>query len=214
MRKIKSLPKDLRPREKLIKHGVAALSFEELLSVIFVTGTKQSSVVLISRKVTRLLKENKNLNKESLLFLGIGISKTAQVLACLEIGERIKSQNKTINAVSASQIFALSQEILSENKESLLCFYINARGEILKKEIVAVGTLNNSLVLPREIFGLIKELPIASIILVHNHPSGKLEASEMDIKFTKRVKMAAEILGIKLLDHLIITSKGWKKVKV
>ncbi len=196
-----------------MKYGAEALNLEELFSVIFITGTKITPVPLLSKKVAKLLQENKNLTKNSLLALDIGISKSSQVLACLEIGERIRKDQKPVNAISPSQIFTLSQEIISESKESLLCFYINARGEILKKEIVAVGSLNNSLVLPREIFSLIKELPVASIILVHNHPSGNLDASEMDIKFTKRVKLAGDILGVKLLDHLIIASYGWKKIK-
>src|SRR6266852_8671474 len=197
-----------------MRQGAEALSLEELISVIFITGNRSLSVSLLSGKATKILKSAGNLDKNLLLSSGLGPAKTSQILACIEIGRRLYEKEKVVSAVSASQIFALSQEIINGNKESLLCFYINARGEILKKEIVAVGSINNSMVLPREIFSLIKELPVASVILVHNHPSGELTASDMDLKFTKRVKMAGDILGVKLLDHLIVTSKGWKKIKI
>ena len=103
---------------------------------------------------------------------------------------------------------------MSQDKESVLCFYLNARGELLKKELIAVGMLNRASLLPREIFSLIKELPVAAIILVHNHPSGNLSPSKEDILFTKRVKTAADILGIQLLDHLIVSKNGWKKIPI
>lgn len=214
MKNVKSLPKDLRPREKLIKYGAAVLSLEELIAALLVTGNKITSVSILSGRVAKVLENTAEIDKNLLLSLGLGVAKTTQILACLEIGRRYLEKEKVVNAISASQIFALSQEIIDKDKESLLCFYINGRGEILKREIVAVGSMNSALVLPREIFSLIKELPVASIILVHNHPSGELNASQTDIKFTRRVKIAGEILGVKLLDHLIITSKGWKQIKV
>ena len=214
MRNVKLLPKNLRPREKLMKYGPEALTFDELIAVVFITGNRLFSVSALSGKAAKILKNTEVLDKNLLISAGLGTSKTSQILACIEIGKRLLEKKKTVNAVSASQIFALSKEIISQNKETLLCFYINARGEILKKEVVAVGSINNSMVLPREIFSLIKELPVASIILVHNHPSQDLDASEMDLKFTKRVKMAGDILGVKLLDHLIVTSKGWKKIEI
>lgn len=209
MKKIKSLPVSLRPREKLLKYGAQVLSLNDLICVILVTGTKTASILSLSKKITKELKHD--ISKESLITLGIGESKTAQILAAIELGVRL---NKVSNVVpsSPSHIFALSSDILSLNKETLLCFYMNARGEIIKRETVAVGSLNKALALPREIFSLIKELPVASIILVHNHPSGILAASEEDIKFTKRIKLAADILGIKLLDHLIITTEGFIKI--
>ncbi len=210
MRRIKSLPINLRPRERLIKYGPEVLNFEELLAVILITGNKLLSLPKITGKISTLIKKNNN-PKDELLKLKIGQSKTAQILATLEIGKRLFNQNITI-INSDKQIFALSYEIINQEKESVLCFYLNGRGELLQKEIIAIGSLNKANILPRDIFSLIKNLPITSIILVHNHPSGKLEPSKDDLLFTKRIKFAGEIIGIKLLNHYIVSQNGWNKI--
>lgn len=207
MRKIKSLPLFLRPREKLLKYGAGALTTEELLSVILVTGTRSVSVSKLAKKINQALKK-----KIDLTNLGIGKSKLAQILASLELSDRFKLK-KLAKITTAEQIYAQSQEIINSERESLMCFFLNARGELLKKEIVAVGKLNNLNILPREIFLLTKDLPVSDIILVHNHPSGDLDPSDIDIVFTKRVHLAGQIIGIKLLDHLIVTPAGWAKIK-
>lgn len=210
MKLITSLPLSLRPREKLLKQGVDALSLEELISVILVTGTSKTPVSTLSSKIS-FVTRNKNFTKDDLTKIGIGSSKTAQILAARELGKRLLIPDAAV-FTSPEQIYANSHDIIKKNKESLLCFYLNARGELLKKELVAVGSLNKVHLLPREIFILIKELPVASIILVHNHPSGTLEPSIEDIRFTHRVKLAADILGISLLDHLIVSEAGWKRI--
>lgn len=212
MKNIQLLPLSLRPREKILNLGAEALSLEELLSVIMVTGTKTSPVSKLANQISKLTTKSK-LTKNSLYNLGLTPSKTAQVLAALELGQRLNTK-KNLHLTSAESVFAQSFEITRLEKESLVCFYLNARGEILKKEVIAVGFLNRVNLLPREIFSLIKQLPVSAIILVHNHPSGILEPSKEDIIFTQRVKIAADILGIKLLDHLIISQKGWQKIKI
>jgi len=210
MRKIKSLPLDLRPRERLIKYGAEVLSLEELLAVILITGNKLSPLSQISTKISSLIQKNINL-KDELSKLKIGQSKTAQILAAVELGKRLFSQD-IITLNSDKQILGLSYEIINQKKESILCFYLNGRGEIIQKELVAVGSLNQANILPRDIFGLIKNLPITSIILVHNHPSGNLKPSKEDLVFTKRIKLAGDILGIKLLGHYIVSHKGCRKI--
>lgn len=212
MRRIKSLPLSLRPREKILKLGAEALILEELISVILITGNKKSSVSQIASEIIKSYKKTKYLSKDSLVKLGIGPSKAAQILASLELSRRINTPEKVVSLTSPEQVFIQSLELIHKDKESLICFYLNARGELLKKELIAVGSLNRVNLLPREIFSLIKELPVSSIILVHNHPSGNLEPSNDDILFTKRVKVAGDILGIKLLDHLIITDNDWRKI--
>ena len=212
MKKIQSLPLSLRPREKMLKRGPSSLSTEELVAVILNTGTRTQTVAKLSNQVARLLEKSITITIDVLLKVGLGEYKSAQILAVLELGKRT-SLSETVTFTSASQVYANSYEILSQDKESVLCFYLNARGELLKKEVIAVGTLNRASLLPREIFSLIKELPVAAIILVHNHPSGNLSPSKEDILFTKRVKAAADILGIQLLDHLIVSKGGWKKIE-
>lgn len=194
------------------KRGPSSLSTEELVAVILNTGTRTQTVAKLSNQVARLLEKSTTITIDALLRLGLGQYKSAQILAVLELGKRTSSL-EIVKLTSASQVYANSYEILSQEKESVLCFYLNARGELLKKEIIAVGTLNRASLLPREIFSLIKELPVAAIILVHNHPSGNLSPSKEDILFTKRVKTAADILGIQLLDHLIVSKGGWQKIE-
>jgi len=210
MRRIKSLPVNLRPRERLIKYGPEVLNFEELLVVILITGNRLLPLSQITAKISTLIQKNNN-PKDELLKLKIGQSKTAQILATLEIGKRLFNQN-IITLNSDKQIFALSYEIINQEKESVLCFYLNGRGELLQKELIAVGSLNKANLLPRDIFSLIKNLPITSIILVHNHPSGNLEPSKDDVFFTKRIKLAGDLIGIKLLNHYIISQNGWNKI--
>jgi len=210
MRRIKSLPVNLRPRERLIKYGPEVLNFEELLAVILITGNKLLPLSQITAKISTLIQKNNN-PKDELLKLKIGQSKTAQILATLEIGKRLFNQNIVI-LNSDKQIFALSYEIINQEKESVLCFYLNGRGELLQKELIAVGSLNKANLLPRDIFSLIKNLPITSIILVHNHPSGNLEPSKDDLFFTKRIKLAGDLIGIKLLNHYIVSQNGWNKI--
>lgn len=213
VKRIQSLPLSLRPREKLLKVGPEALSTEELLAVVMVTGTRTASVHIAAQKIAKLVRKNEGVNREKLKQIGIGPSKTAQILAALELGKRI-GRERTHSFTSAEQVFAFSYDITQSKKESLLCFYLNARGDLLKKEVLAVGALNRVNITPSEIFSVIKDQPVASIILVHNHPSGNLEASDDDILFTKRIKAAGDILGVKLLDHLIISEDGWNQISL
>jgi len=211
MRRIRSLPNFLRPREKLINQGPSSLSLVELLCVILNTGTKTHPVHIIASRVAKLLNKSEDITIASLKALGVGQSKAAQLIAVIEIAKR-NQNSKPVALTSPDHIYAHAYEILNEDKEIMLCFYLNARGELLKKERLAVGSLNKVNLLPCEIFHLVKQLPVASIILVHNHPSGSIEPSKQDILFTQRVKRAADILGITLLDHLIVTKDGWKQI--
>jgi len=193
-----------------MKYGVEALDIDELLAVILITGNRSLPLSKIVSKISSIIKKSDNLKKD-LLEINIGQSKTAQILATLEIGRRLFNQ-KIITINSPKQILGLSYEIINQDKESVLCFYLNGQGELLQKELVAIGSVNKANLLPRDIFSLVKNLPIVSIILVHNHPSGNLEPSKDDINFTHRIKSAGDILGIKLLDHYIVSKNGWSRI--
>lgn len=212
MKRIKSLPPSLQPREKILKRGPASLTTDELIAVVLNTGTNGTPVSTIARKLTKVITKSHELTKATLLELGLGPFKTAQVLAVLELVKRIHPPD-TLTLKSPEHVYANCFDIAQQEKESIICFYLNARGELLKREIIAVGTLNRANLLPREIFSLVKELPVASIILAHNHPSGDLTPSDDDILFTKRVQAAGEILGVKLLDHLVVGKGGWRRIK-
>lgn len=209
MKRIKSLPTTLRPREKLLKQGSKALTVEELYAVVLTTGTRNQPVSILAAKLAKL--SGKEYSVDALRHVGLGPSKIAQVLAAIELGKRLIPEQATPLS-SAEMVYAHSLEITQLEKEVLLCFYLNGRGELVKKETVAVGSLNRAHVSPSDIFGAIKYDPIASIILVHNHPSGNLDASDADVLFTKRIQKAGEILGITLLDHLIVGKSGWKQI--
>jgi DNA repair protein RadC len=222
MKKMKSIPKDLRPRERLLQSGAEGLTLDELIAVILTTGSRSESVLNISRRIAKVVKQKRNKNyegeshkitKADLISIGIGPHKASQVLAAQEFGIRCLEKNSVL-LTSPEVVFANSQEIVNSDKESLLCFFLNARGELLLKEVMAVGALNKVSVLPREIYSRVRNLPVASIILVHNHPSGNLDPSTDDILFTKRMKKAGEILGVTLLDHLIVTQGGWSRIKM
>ena len=212
MKKIKSLPPSLQPREKILKRGPTSLTTDELIAVILNTGTNGTPIHTIARKLSKLITKSRDVTKATLMDLGLGPFKTAQVLAVLELMKRVQPPS-TLTLKSAEHVYANCYDIAGQDKESVVCFYLNARGELLKKEVIAVGTLNRANLLPREIFSLVKELPVASIILAHNHPSGDVTPSEDDIQFTKRVRAAGDILGVKLLDHLVVGKGGWRRIE-
>lgn len=213
MKKIKSLPPSLQPREKILKRGAASLTTDELIAVILNTGMSGTPVSTIARKLSKLISSSRDVTKTTLMDYGLGPFKTAQILAVLELAKR-SHPSAALTLKSPEHVYANCYDIAVQDKESIICFYLNARGELLKREIIAVGTLNRANLLPREIFSLVKELPVASIILAHNHPSGDLTPSDEDILFTKRVQAAGDILGVKLLDHLVVGKGGWRRIEI
>lgn len=213
MKKIHTLPTSERPREKLFKQGVDSLNLTELICVILGNGTRLLPVSTMATRISRLIEKDDPITLDVLKSHGIGPSKAAQILAALELRNRMRDTSKEI-ITKPEHIYAQSYDIIRNDKETILCYYFNARGELLKREKLAVGSLNQANLLPREIFHLIKELPVASIILAHNHPSGSTEPTQQDILFTQRVKASCDILGVTLLDHLIVSKSGWERVNI
>ncbi len=211
MRPIRTLPPSLRPREKLTKYGPDGLSVSELICVILGSGTKKIPVTLIAKRVSSLLSKKPHPTMDDCVALGIGPVKAMQIVAALALGTRAHS-SKTANPTNPSHIYALCQDIATQDREYVIAFYFNARHELLKREVLALGTANTARLLPRELFSPIKELPVASIIIAHNHPSGILEPSTEDVLFTKRVRQAGALLGIDIKDHLIVTKTGWIQI--
>jgi DNA repair protein RadC len=217
---VKNIPKNLRPREKLLRIGAEALSLVELVAVIINTGNKDLDVLKLASKIADKMQKkrgadyapsNRKISKSDLQSIGLGPHKTALILAAQELGVRL-SMNEQISIRDPESVYNHCHDIIIAEKESLVCFYFNARGEFIKREILAVGSINTVSILPREIFLPVKELPVSSIILAHNHPSGILKPSVDDIAFTKRVKKAGDILGVNLLDHLIVCRSGFVQI--
>lgn len=216
--RIKDLPKTLRPREKLSENGAENLSSAELLAIIFNTGSVKNNVIRLAESVLKKYPFQKfgNLNLEQLTAIsGIGTAKASRLLASIELGRRLFAPvivTKTI-IISAFDVVKVVKEYADRKQEYLICLYLNARHELLEQEVLAVGALNSLRVEPREVFRPAFSNPCAGIILVHNHPSGDPAPSEDDLVFTKRIQSAGELMGIPLLDHVIISEKGYFSIK-
>ena len=217
MIKFKNLPKQDKPRERLYMYGSENLSNEELLSIILKTGTKTLSVKEVSLK---LLEYIGNINKlrdigiNSLMKIdGIGIVKAIEIKAALELGRRVYINNNQLDDVdfnNAYDIYKYFYNVFSNKKqEYFYCVYLDTKGKYIDKKCLFIGTINSSIVHPREIFKEAYLLSANSIICIHNHPSGDSKPSKEDIMITKKIKEISVIHGIKLMDHIIIGSDNY-----
>jgi DNA repair protein RadC len=218
MSKIKELPKHKQPREKLMEKGAENLRDSELMAILLRTGTKGKNVMKVSAEILQKF-PTKNLLalnfKELAKIKGIGPGKACLLIAAFELTKRaleVEDNNlPTIN--SAKDAVAQLQELRTMKKEHFVALYLNARNQLIHKETVSIGTLNASLIHPREVFKSAIDCLAASVILAHNHPSGSAEPSEDDSEVTKRLKEAGKILGIEVLDHVILTKNAYLSLK-
>jgi len=202
-----------RPRERLARLGAQAMKAEELLALVLRTGFKGHGVLEVARDI---------LGKYSMPQLlampmaslgavrGVGASRAAALLAAAELVRRADQGAGTSLPVlkSVSDVAAQAIEIRDKKKEYLVAFFLNARHQLITKETISIGTLTASLAHPREIFAPAIGKAAAGVILVHNHPSGNPSPSDEDIRLTRRIAQAGQIMGIELLDHLIIAENG------
>lgn len=212
--RIVDLPQSSRPREKLLAKGCANLTDAELLAILLGTGSSKQNALSLSAS---LLKKYPRMqlattSQESLVSIpGIGTSKAARIMAALELGNRIFAPESLTKVIIRSTQDALGhlRDIVGKKQEFLVVFYLNARYELIQKEIVGQGGLNSMMITPRDIFSPALQTPCASIIVSHNHPSGDPTPSDDDIVFTDRIQKAGEVLGITMLDHLIVGTNGF-----
>ena len=216
--RIKDISKENRPRERFQKFGASVLSDAELLAIILQKGNKEENVIDMSN---RLISKH-GLNKLSDLSLseiqeikGIGPAKAMQIKALFEFNKRhnlAKIDNSIIKC--AKDVFDyVSKRLPSKDKEHFIILHLDSRNRIIKDEVISIGTLNVSIIHPREVFkSAIKESTNA-IILVHNHPSGEPSPSHEDNKITKRLLEAGELLNIKVLDHVILGNESYWSFK-
>ncbi len=215
---IHDLPRVERPREKLVKYGPGRLADPELLAIILRVGRKGENVLELANKLLRKIKMDNFPDANFSEFeqiTGIGPAKACELLACVELGRRI-FQNKKINIaqlLSPQDVFDSLKDIRESKKEHFVIFFLDSRNQQIHREIISIGTINASLVHPREVFEpAVKHLAV-QIILAHNHPSGALEPSEDDLAVNKRLIECGKILGIEILDHVIVSSKGFLSLK-
>ncbi|MGJ7920552.1 RadC family protein [Neobacillus sp. LXY-4] len=217
---IRDFPQDERPRERFIQHGPTSLSNHELLAIMLRTGTKNESVLQLSNRLLthfeglRLLKDATL--EEITAIKGIGSAKAIQILAAVEIGRRIANlvhEDRYVIRSPEDGAKLMMNEMRFLTQEHFVCLYLNTKNQVLHKQTVFIGSLNASIVHPREVFKEALRRSAASIIAVHNHPSGDPAPSREDIEVTKRLAECGKIIGIDLLDHLIIGENKYVSLK-
>jgi DNA repair protein RadC len=220
---IKELPEDERPQEKMIRHGSGSLSNAELLAIIIRTGTRDATSVEVGRKIIEYLdndlsyflqmdvlelKRNPNLS-------GVGIVKACQIKAAIELGRRVKPKDLPEIKITSPQdvVGLLMDEMQYLKQECFKIIMLDTKNKVIKVEEISRGTLNSSLVHPREVFVKAIKQHAASIVLAHNHPSGDTEPSAEDKSITRRLVDAGELIGISVLDHIIIGRETYLSFK-
>ena len=216
---IHDLPADERPRERLVKFGEQALSAQELLQLILGRGIAGESVVVTAQKLLSQFGSLQRLAEASIeelsLIKGIGLAKAAQIKAAFEIGRRLFTQTlpyKNKELTDPEKVYRLIKSKLKDyHKEHFYIIALNSRNHSIAE--VSVGSLNASIVHPREVFAEAIKNKAASVIFVHNHPSGDPEPSEGDLLTTKRLVEAGKILEIEVVDHVIVTNNSFLSFK-
>lgn len=213
-RRITDLPVNSRPREKLSLTGRENLSNEELVAILLGTGSaKQNAITLSGLLLKRFpMKKLANISAEELIgFPGVGRAKASRIIAALELGSRIYAPTSMTQVVirSTEDVVSELRDIVEKRQEFLVVFYLNARYELIQREIVGQGSLNHMMITAKEIFAPALTSPCASIIIAHNHPSGDPDPSDDDIAFTTRIHEAGQVMGIPMLDHVIVARRGY-----
>ena len=217
---IKALPAEERPRERLAKYGAESLSTIELMAIVLRTGTADLSVLEVAKLLLAKFESLPSIAAASLQELctvrGVGKTKAIQLLAAFELGKRLQTARLTEDqALSSPQEVAgfLMPRLRFLDQEHFLTLHLNTKNRLLGVETISIGTLDASLVHPREVFKAAIRQSSASLILAHNHPSGDPRPSKEDINLTYRLKDSGELLGIPILDHLIIGDHKYYSMK-
>jgi DNA repair protein RadC len=209
--KVREWPENERPRERLIRHGGAALSDAQLLAILLRTGNGDHGVMELAISLIDTFKNLGNIESASISALssikGIGPAKIAQIKAAFELGRRLMAESGSNRPVfsSATAVYSsLAPLFKNMKKELFLCLLLDAKNRLIKEVRISEGTLTNSLIHPREAFKEAIKESAAAVIFIHNHPSGDPAPSRDDIAVTERLKQTGEIVGIPMLDHIII----------
>ena len=206
-----------RPRERLMDLGPGALSDVDLLALLFGTGSGGEGVLETATRVARAvnLRRLPHVPTEELLAIrGMGPARAAQLLAAAEIGRRLWPDGEAVPLIRGPEnVYELMRDIRRSSREHFVGFYLNSRNQVLRREIVSIGSLNASLVHPREVFVPAIALSAASLILAHNHPSGDPTPSEEDLAITRRIQDSGRLLGIELLDHVVVARDAYTSFK-
>ena len=210
MKTIKDMPEYSRPREKLREKGAAALTDEELVAAILGMGTKGMDVRTIAKAVAGLISEYKaGLTLDHLQAVpGVGLAKASQILSAFELARRHLLKD-TVKITCPKDVLAQMADIIGKPQEHFVCLSLNGANELIARRVVTIGLLDQSQVHPREVFADVIADRAAAVIFAHNHPSGELKPSEADIATNRQLTEAAKILGLRVMDHVIVSRKGY-----
>jgi len=209
---IKNIPFALRPREKFKKYGSLALTNDELLAIILGSGIEGKNVAEISKSIIKKYSSNLvNTNyKELMKEKGIGEVKAMLLECSFELAKRMLVNDTTKKQITSPKDLEFDlQEYKNLKKEHLIAFYLSPTNHLLFKEVISIGTVDTSLIHPREIIAPALEHRAAAIILAHNHPFGDSNPSDKDMEITRTIDEACKLMGIALIDHIIISSEGF-----
>lgn len=214
------MPKDDRPRERLIKSGSSHLSNAEILAIILGSGTRQESVLALSNRLLMHFEGLKLLSdatiEELIAIRGIGTAKAVLILAAVELGKRMhiyRSDERHVIRSPEDGAEYVMEEMRGLNQEHFVTLFLNTKNQIIHKQTIFIGSLNASIVHPREVFREAVKRSAASIIVVHNHPSGDPTPSQEDIHVTRRLVECGKMIGIELIDHLVIGDRKYVSLK-
>jgi DNA repair protein RadC len=214
--RVRDLPIEDKPREKLLASGPGELTHAELIAVLLGVGTRKEEVLSMANRVIREYGEKAIINERSASRLAetidIPLTKACQIVASFELGRRAyqSKAGKPVFVRTAAQAFGHLREMGNLQKEQLRGLYLNSRFQVIHEEIISIGSLTANIVHPREVFQPALEHGAVAVIVAHNHPSGSLEPTAADIAVTDQLADAGKILGIELLDHLIIAGETYK----
>lgn len=214
--KIKDLPRVDRPREKLLKYGSEKLSTTELLAILLRTGIQGKNVVELSNQILKLFGTDmlQTITIADLKKIkGLGSVKAAEIIAAIALGRRLIVEKSPLKALNPESVFEALRDIRPLKKEHFIAFYLDTKNVEIARETISIGTLNASLVHPREVFEPAIRFSAASVIISHNHPSGDVSPSHEDMQITKKLVDAGHLLDIHILDHIIVSSHSYLSFK-
>lgn len=209
MKKIHDIPKSDRPREKLMQKGAEGLSDLELIAILLGSGTKGHDVMKLADRILKALDSNKTKPdvEELQKIEGVGLAKATLIAAALEFARR-RIRPEGLKISFPQDVLPLIHHYADRKQEHFICISVNGANEVIASRVVTVGLVNRTQVHPREVFSDPITDRASAIIIAHNHPSGALAPSREDIEITKQIKTSGEILGIRLLDHIIFNHRG------
>ena len=219
---LRDLPEEERPREKLIRQGAASLSDTELLAILLRTGTSSVSVLHLAEEVLAKYQDKglvsiMNISPQEIASVhGVGLAKAATIVAAVELGRRLSTRaaQKQEKIEGPEDVARYASPLLRfEQKEHFLVMLLDVRNRVLAMPTISIGSLTASVAHPREIFREAIRYSAANLILIHNHPSGDPTPSGEDVRITKQMMKAGEIMGIPVLDHVIIAGDGFLSLK-